>query len=81
MYRAGYVERRPSPEVLADTREVGLLLSDAAEMVGLAATDRAAHAGVAEAEGTVVVDPRFDRVGVAVVRGPFGVMVVEVYGR
>lgn len=81
MYRAGYVERRPSPEVLAHTREVGLLLSEAAEMVGLAATDRAAHVGIAEAENSAVTGPQYDRVGVAVVRGPLGVMVVEVYGR
>lgn len=81
MYREGHVERRVPGEVLADTRGVGLLLTSAAEMVALASTERAAHAGILEASDSAVTDDGFDRVGVAVVRGPIGVLVVEVYGR
>lgn len=81
MYRGGYVERRSASAVLAGTRETSLRLQAAAEMAALAASERAAHAAIVEAENTALADPRFDRLGVAAVRGPLGVLVVEVYGQ
>lgn len=81
MYRNGYVERRTEAEVLAATRRAGLRLQEAAEMVALASSERAAHAAIAEADDSVMGDARFDRLGVAAVEGPLGVLVVEVFGR
>jgi uncharacterized membrane protein required for colicin V production len=81
MSRRGFIERRPDADVLDATREQGLRLVEAAEMAALASSERAAHAGIAAAPDTALADPGFDRVGAAVVRGPLGVMVVEVYGR
>lgn len=81
MYRAGFVARRTDEAVLEATRAGTLRLQQAAEMVALASSERAAHAGIAEAEDTALIDPAFARVGVAVIRGPLGTMVVEVYGR
>jgi membrane protein required for colicin V production len=81
MYRAGIVERRTDDQVLAATRTGSLRLVAASEMVALASSDRAAHAGIAEAPTTSLTNPDFDRAGVAVIRGPLGTMVVEVYGR
>lgn len=81
MYQGGAIERRDDATVLEAIRNQGLPLQAAAEMVALAATERAAHAGIAEAEGSPLVDPAFDRTGVAVVNGPHGVLVVEIYGR
>lgn len=81
MYRAGFVARRTPPQVLEATAGEGLRLQRAEEMVALAATERASHAAIVEAGESALVDPGFDRVGLAVVEGPVGVMVVEVYGR
>jgi uncharacterized membrane protein required for colicin V production len=81
MSRRGFIERRLDADVLDATREQGLRLVAAAEMAALASSERAAHAGIAAAPDTALSDPGFDRVGAAVVRGPLGVMVVEVYGR
>jgi hypothetical protein len=81
MYAGGFVARRPNAAVLEATAVTGLRLQVAAEMVALASSTRAAQAAVAEAEDTALADARFDRFGVAVVEGPLGVLVVEVYGR
>lgn len=80
MYPAGFIARRLDSEVLAASGQTPLRLQGAAEMSALASTSRAAHAGIAAASDSALADPVFDRVGVAVVRGPLGVMVVEVYG-
>ncbi len=81
MYRNGFVERRRPSSVLADTTTEGLRLERAEEMVALAATDRAAQEGIAAASDSALVDPGFDRVGIAAVQGPLGVLVVKVFGR
>lgn len=81
MGRRGFVQRRPADVVLERTMEAGLRLVAAAEMAALGSSERAAQAGIAAADDTALVDPRFDRVGAAVVRTPLGVLVVEVYGR
>lgn len=81
MYAEGFVARRRAGAVLEATAVTGLRLQVAAEMVALASSTRAAQAAIAEAEDTALADARFDRFGVAVVEGPLGVLVVEVYGR
>lgn len=81
MYRAGYVERRTAADVLTASRAGSLRLQEAAEGVALASSERAAHSGIAGATDTALTVGTFDRVGVAVVKGPIGTMVVEVYGR
>lgn len=81
MYMSGFVARRTNAVVAADASQRGMFLQAAAEMVALASSDRAAEAGIAEAPDSAVSDSRFDRVGVAVLDGPLGVLVVEVFGR
>jgi membrane protein required for colicin V production len=81
LYRKGVVLRRGDERVLAATAGEGLTLGKAAEMVALASSERAAHVGIAEATDSALPDPAFNRVGVAVVSGPLGSLVVEVYGR
>lgn len=81
MYRDGFVARRRESAVLSATREEGLRLAKAAEMVALASSERAAHTAIAEAPDEVMTDPDFNRFGVVVVSGPLGVLVVEVFGR
>ncbi len=81
MYRGGYIERKTDTEILVTVNATGLRLQGAGEMAALAASERAAHAGIAEAADTALTDPAYDRFGVAVARGPLGRMVVEVYGR
>lgn len=81
MYRGGFIERRTDDDVLAVVNATELRLQEAAEMAALAASERAAHAGIAEAADTALTDTGYGRFGAAVVRGPLGRMVVEVYGR
>lgn len=81
LYEIGQVSRRKPGDVLAATRSAGLRLERAGEMVALASSERAAHAGIAEAGDTVLTESGFNRFGAAVVVGPLGTLVVEVYGR
>lgn len=81
MYRGGFIQRRTDDDVLTVVNVTDLRLQAAAEMAALAATERAAHAGIAEAADTALTDAGYGRFGAAVVRGPMGRMVVEVYGR
>ncbi|MEX1271429.1 MAG: CAP domain-containing protein [Acidimicrobiia bacterium] len=48
----------------------------------MAATSRAVHAGFMDSDGhrANILRPGFDRVGVAAVDGPLGLMVVQVFG-
>ncbi len=81
MYTSGFVARRANAVVAAEASRRGMFLQVGAEMVALASSDRAAEAGIAEAPDSAVNDRRFDRVGIAVLDGPLGVLVVEVFGR
>jgi uncharacterized membrane protein required for colicin V production len=81
MYTSGFVARRTNAVVVADAADRSMYLQAAGEMAALASSDRAAEAGIAEAPDSAVSDHRFDRVGVAVLDGPLGVLVVEVFGR
>lgn len=84
MYLEGYVSHvSPTTGTVGDrVRAEGLRLVVVGENLALAASPRAVHAGFMESEGhrENVLRPRFDRLGVAAVRGPLGLMVVQVYG-
>ncbi|HLU31237.1 MAG TPA: CvpA family protein [Acidimicrobiia bacterium] len=81
LYREGYVERRPDADVLAATRQTSLRLRAASEMVALASSPRAAHAGIVDADDTSLSGDGFTRFGAAVMDGPLGSLVVEIYGQ
>jgi uncharacterized membrane protein required for colicin V production len=84
MYLEGYVSHvSPVTGTVGDrVRAAGVRLVVVGENLALAASPRAVHAGFMESEGhrENVLRPEFDRLGVAAVRGPLGLMVVQVYG-
>lgn len=84
MYRQGYLSGL-SPETgrVADrARLAGVRLESLGENVGLAATTRAVHEGIVSSapHRARMISRGFDRVGVGVVAGPYGLIVVEVFG-
>lgn len=84
MYRQGYLSGL-SPETgrVADrARLAGVTLESLGENVGLAATTRAVHEEMVSSapHKARMISRAFDRVGVGVVAGPYGLIVVEVFG-
>jgi uncharacterized membrane protein required for colicin V production len=84
MYRLGYVSH-VSPNTGRVTDRVaaaGIRLMLVGENLALAASARAAHAGLMDSPGhrANILHTGFDRVGVGAVLGPYGLMVVEVFG-
>ncbi|HUP15535.1 MAG TPA: CvpA family protein [Acidimicrobiia bacterium] len=84
MYRNGYLSHvSPVTGRVADrVAAAGIGLASTAENIGLAATTRAVHE---EMVGSVphrarMLSGAVDRVGVATVAGPYGIIVVEVFG-
>ena len=84
MYVAGYVSHLSPVTGRVEDRvaAAGIRLATLGENLALAASARAVHDGLAASPGhrANMVDPAFDRVGIAAVRGPLGLMVVEVFG-
>lgn len=84
MYEEGYVSHvSPETGTVGDrVQDAGIRLVVAGENLALAASARAVHAGFLDSDGhrENMLRPRFDRLGVAAVRGPLGLMVVQVYG-
>lgn len=84
MYREGYVSHvSPVTGTVTDRLDLaGIPLVSVGENLALAATARAVHAGLMDSDGhrANVLAADFDRVGIAAVRGPLGLMVVEVFG-
>lgn len=84
MYTSGYVSHTsPTTGTLTDRVEsAGIRLYAVGENLALAATPRAVHDALMSSEGhrENIVRPVFDRVGVAAVDGPLGLMVVQVFG-
>jgi hypothetical protein len=84
LYRVGYLSGL-SPitgRVTERARNAGVRLSVLGENIGLAATTRAVHeefSGSAPHRARMISES-FDRVGVGVVAGPYGLVVVEVFG-
>lgn len=84
MYTNGFVSHvSPTTGRVDDRiRAAGIQLSLAGENLALAASTRAVHDGLMSSEShrENLLRTGFDRVGVAAVRGPFGLMVVQVFG-
>ncbi len=84
MYVAGYVSHLSPVTGRVEDRvaAAGIRLATLGENLALAASARAVHDGLAASPGhrANMVNPAFDRAGIAAVRGPLGLMVVEVFG-
>lgn len=84
MYRDGYVSHvSPVTGTVTDRVDLaGIPLVSVGENLALAATARAVHSGLMDSDGhrANILAVHFDRVGIAAVRGPLGLMVVEVFG-
>lgn len=84
MYTNGYVSHiSPTTGDVGDrVRAARIPLSVVGENLALAATPRAVHAGFMDSDGhrANILRRSFDRVGVAAVDGPLGLMVVQVFG-
>ena len=52
------------------------------ENLALASSTRAVHDGFVKSEShrNNILEPSYDRVGVAAVNGPYGLMIVQVFG-
>lgn len=84
MYTNGFVSHvSPTTGTIGDRiRAARVPLASVGENLALAATPRAVHAGFMDSEGhrANILRSSFDRVGVASVDGPLGLMVVQVFG-
>jgi uncharacterized membrane protein required for colicin V production len=84
MYRDGYLSAvSPSTGLVADrVAAAGIELAVVSENIGLAATTRAVHEEMVGSppHQARMISGAVDRVGVAAVAGPYGVIVVEVFG-
>ena len=84
MYTNGFVSHvSPTTGTVADrVRAARIPLSTVGENLALAATPRAIHAAFMDSDGhrANILRSSFDRVGVAAVDGPLGLMVVQVFG-
>jgi membrane protein required for colicin V production len=84
MYREGYLSPvSPLTGRVADrVAAAGVRLAAISENIGLAATTRAIHEEMTESapHRARMIARAVDRVGVAAVAGPYGVIVVEVFG-
>ncbi|MEX0756457.1 MAG: CAP domain-containing protein, partial [Acidimicrobiia bacterium] len=84
MYTNGFVSHvSPTTGTVSDrVRAARIPLATVGENLALAATPRAVHAGFMESDGhrANILRTSFDRVGVAAVDGPLGLMVVQVFG-
>ncbi len=84
MYTNGFISHlSPATGRVDDrVRAAGIQLTVVGENLALAATSRAVHDGLMESDPhrANLLRTSFDRVGVAAVRGPLGLMVVQVFG-
>jgi uncharacterized protein YkwD len=84
MYEGGFISHyspvtgRASDRVAA----AGIRLAVVGENLALAATARAVHSGLMGSPGhrANILHPDYDRVGIGAVQGPYGLMVVELFG-
>ena len=84
MYTNGFVSHvSPTTGRVGDrVRASGIRLAQVGENLALAASSRAVHDGFVDSEShrENLLRSAWDRVGVAAVRGPYGLMVVQVFG-
>lgn len=85
MYEDGYLSHvSPRTGAVADrATAAGMRLAAVGENLALASTIAAAHDAMMSSptHRDLLLSPGFDRVGMAVVEGPLGVVVVQVFGR
>lgn len=83
MYRHGFMAHRsPSTGTVTERVEsAGIPVNTVTENLALAASGRAVHAGLMESEAhrSNILDGGVDRVGIAALQGPLGLLVVEVF--
>lgn len=83
MYRHGFIAHRsPSTGTVNERVEsAGIPVNTVAENLALAASGRAVHAGLMESQGhrSNLLGGGLDRVGIAALQGPLGLMVVEIF--
>ncbi len=84
LYRDGYLAHAsPLTGIVNDrVRVVGINLAFVGESIGLASTTRAVHAALIESPSNraTLLAGSYDRVGLGVVAGPYGLLVVAVLG-
>ena len=84
MYRDGYLAHvSPSTGLIHDrVRAAGGRLTVVGEAIGLASTTRAVHSALLDSQPNrdTLTAREFDRVGIAVIDGRYGLLVVEVLG-
>lgn len=84
MYVNGYVSHvSPTTGGVRDRVEAsGIRLAVAGENLALASSTRAVHDGFVKSEShrNNMLEPSYDRVGIAAVNGPYGLMIVQVFG-
>ena len=84
MYLNGFISHvSPTTGTIGDrVRTARIPLTAVGENLALAANPRAVHAGFMDSDGhrANILRTNFDRVGVAAVDGPLGLMVVQVFG-
>ncbi len=84
MYLEGYVSHiSPSTGTVVDrVRAAGVNLFAVGENLALAANPLAVHDGLMDSPShrDNILRPEFDRIGIAAIRGPLGLMVVQVFG-
>jgi uncharacterized membrane protein required for colicin V production len=84
MYTNGFISHvSPTTGTVADrVRAARISLSVVGENLALAATPRSIHAALMDSDGhrANILRTSFDRIGVAAVDGPLGLMVVQVFG-
>lgn len=84
LYRDGYLAHASPVTGTVDDRlrTAGIRLAFSGEIIGLASTTRAVQAAFMESPPNreVVTSTAYDRVGIGVVAGPYGLLVVGVFG-
>lgn len=76
-YSSGRVEVLDSRQLRAVLNGAGIPTTTTAELVAVAAGPESAHAALAEEMKPAMTATGYTRVGIAVVKGPFGLLVVE----
>jgi membrane protein required for colicin V production len=78
-YVAGNIDVVPDDQLRASLNDAGMPSISQSMVVVLAASPEAAHAALSDDVGETLTREGFTRVGVAVVQGPIGLLVVQVF--
>lgn len=80
-YTTGHIEILEEGELRDLLNDAGIPTVASAELIVLAAGPESAHAALADQMSTTMNTVEVTRVGIAVVKGPFGLLVVELFAR